>query len=217
MAEQAVEPATGSQWQWNGEQWLWWDGTQWIEAGVGAAEDSAAGASHGQRETEGAAGDAPPGGTKQRVLSVIPNASLQAGFMGLDSHGYSLVLSDDRIVFAPINDGLMWQMSKEEQSRAHEQGMGRLDQWAAGMQAWDRLIEMYVQRGPDGILADDPGSFAVNRADVTKVKLTSTGNGTAGYPRLDYLIIKAAGTKYKMLLAGGKDYARSALQAAGLM
>lgn len=76
---------------------------------------------------------------------------------------------------------------------------------------------MYVQRGPEGILADDPGSFALNRADVTKVKLTSTGNGTAGHPRLDYLIIKAAGTKYKMLLAGGKDHARSALQAAGLM
>ena len=204
MAEQVVAPGAGSQWHWNGRQWLWWDGTQWLEAGVGASGESAT-------------AQPAPGGASQRVLSVLPNVALQAGFMGLNSHVYSLVISEDRIVFVPLNDGLMWQLSKEEQDKARVQGMGRLDQWAVGMQAWDRLVQMYAQRGPDGLLADDPGSFAVNRADVTKVKLTSTGNGTAGSPRVDFLIIKAAGEKYKMILAGGKDYARSALQAAGLM
>ena len=37
MTNELGNPGPGSEWHWNGEQWLWWDGTQWEEAGVSAA------------------------------------------------------------------------------------------------------------------------------------------------------------------------------------
>ena len=36
MSGAVGDPGSGSQWHWNGEQWLWWDGSAWQEAGVGA-------------------------------------------------------------------------------------------------------------------------------------------------------------------------------------
>ena len=36
MTNELGTPEPGSEWHWNGEQWLWWDGTQWEEAGVSA-------------------------------------------------------------------------------------------------------------------------------------------------------------------------------------
>lgn len=32
----------GSQWHWNGQEWLWWDGSRWVEAGVAGADAPAA-------------------------------------------------------------------------------------------------------------------------------------------------------------------------------
>lgn len=158
-----------------------------------------------------------PHASTERILSVIPNVAVQAGFMGFKSRVYSLIISNNRIVFALLDDGLMWQLGQQEREQAKAQGMGTMGQWSASFQAWDRLVQHYIQQGPDGILAENPENFAVDRADVSAVKLKSTGSGAAGSPRLDYLILKTTGKKYKALLAGGKDEARAALEVAGLL
>ena len=36
MTDSLGSPEPGAEWHWNGQQWLWWDGSQWEEAGVSA-------------------------------------------------------------------------------------------------------------------------------------------------------------------------------------
>lgn len=204
--EVADTAAHGSEWHWNGQQWLWWNGTEWLEAGVGPSPGAA-----------DPAADAATANPSEPVLSVIPVVALQAGFMGFDSTTFSLVFTNQRIVFARHNDALIAQFSQQEQQRAAAQDRSRLSQFAASLNAWDRLAEWFRQRGPDAILADHPGNFALDRDHVTSVKLKSTGNGSAQAPRMDYLILRTQEKKYKMNLAGGDEDARAALQTAGLM
>lgn len=200
MAGTSKADEPGPEWRWNGEQWLWWNGTAWQEAGVGTA----------------AAEEPTAGEATEPIRAIIPNLCLQAGFMASNSQVYSLVITDTRLVFARLHDSLMADLARDERARASGQGQGSMGQWMAGFNAWDRLEELLRQRGPDLLLTDDPGNFAVDRTDITKVKLKSTGSGAPGSPRLDYLILHTAGKKYKLLLPAGEDGARAALSAAGL-
>lgn len=49
MSGTSGAPGNGSQWHWNGDQWLWWDGSAWQEAGVGeqVGQGSSAGGDQG--------------------------------------------------------------------------------------------------------------------------------------------------------------------------
>jgi hypothetical protein len=198
MAATSSTSDPGAQWYWNGEQWLWWNGTQWLEAGVGPTEPES-------------------GDSTEPILAVVPNLAIQEGFMSLNSKVFSLVITESRLVFARLHDSLMAELAREERARAGEQGQSGVGQWTAGFNAWDRLDALLRQRGPDRLLTDDPENFALDRATITTVKLTSTGSGHGGSPRLDYLIIRTADKKYKALLAGGEEEARVALAAAGLV
>ena len=157
-----------------------------------------------------------PYGTTERILSIIPNVTLQAGFMGFKSRMHSLVITNNRILFARITGARMKELSEQGKQEAKNEGKGRMAQLLANPHIYDKLEQLYKQWGPEGVLADNPANFAVDRATVTKVKLKTTA-GPDGGVGSDVLILKANGKTYKVTLAGSKAAARTALESAGLM
>lgn len=157
-----------------------------------------------------------PYGTTERILSYIPNVTVKAGFLGLKSRQHSLVITNNRILFARVTIARIKELSKQAQEEAGSQGKGRMAQMMTNPRTDDRLVQLYEQMGPDGVLADNPANFAVDRATVSKVKL-KTSAGPDGGVGDDMLILKTTGKTYKIVLSGSKSAARTALEAAGLM
>lgn len=157
-----------------------------------------------------------PYGTTERILSVIPNVTVRAGFLGIKSRQHSLVITNNRILFARITVARMKELSQQAREAAKDQGRGRMGQMLANPHVYDRLVEQYLQVGPAGVLADNPANFGVDRSAVSKVKLKTTA-GPEGAVGSDVLIIKTTGRTYKATLGGSKAAARQALESAGLM
>ncbi len=157
-----------------------------------------------------------PYGTTERILSVIPNVTLRAGFLGVKSRQHSLVITNNRILFARITVDRMKELSDQARGEAKDQGKGRMGQLLANPHVYDRLVQRYLQTGPDGVLADNAANFAVDRATVSKVRVKTTA-GPEGGVGSDMLILKTTGKTYKITLGGSKAAARQALESAGLM
>ena len=156
-----------------------------------------------------------PYGTTEQILSFIPNVTVKASLLGLPRM-HSLVITNNRILFARITVARMKELSQQGKEEAKNQGKGRMAQLLANPQVYDKLVQLYTQLGPDGILADNAANFAVDRATVEKVKLKTTA-GPEGGVGSDLLILKTTGKTYKVTLGGSKSAARQALESAGLM
>ncbi len=157
-----------------------------------------------------------PYGTTERILSFIPNVTVKAGFLGLKSRMHSLVITNNRILFARITGARMKELSQQGKEEAKREGKSGMALLLANPHIFDKLVQMYLQLGPEGVLADNPANFAVDRATVSKVKLkTTVGADEAGGS--DVLILKTTGKTYKITLGGSKAAARNALESAGLM
>jgi hypothetical protein len=157
-----------------------------------------------------------PYGTTEHILACIPNTTLKAGFMGVKSRQHSLVITNNRILFARITVARMKELAAQGKEEAKNEGKGRAGQLFANPHVYDKLVQLYQQLGADGVLADNPANFAVDRSAVSKVKL-KTSSGPEGGVGSDELILKTTGKTYKLTLGGSKAAARAALESAGLM
>lgn len=157
-----------------------------------------------------------PYGTTETILSIIPNVTLQAGFMGVRSRQHSLIFTNNRILFARITVARMKELSEQAKVDAAAENKGRLGQMLSNPHVYDRLVNLYQQWGPERILADNDANFAVDRASIKSVKLKTTA-GTDTAVGSDVLVIKSSAKKYKVTLGGSKAAARRALETAGLM
>lgn len=153
----------------------------------------------------------------ERVISIIPNVTLKAGFMGFASKQITLVLTDQRVIFARITTAMMQEAVADASDGAKAQGKGLLGQLGARMSAHSVFAKRYLEMPPGQILAETDGNFAVDRSTITKTK-TKTEYGVGDDANTtDVLIIKTTEKKYNMTLGSTISSAKEALQAAGLM
>ena len=139
----------------------------------------------------------------ERVVSVIPNATLKAGFMGVKTRVHTVVLTDRRVLFVRFTMADGKQLAQEARAAGKSQRQG-----------WDLLMTHFLATDPEVLLAQNEDNFAVALSEVkqAKVKTASTGAGDSG----DALLLKTTQKKYQFLLGGSRDQAREALVAAGL-
>lgn len=159
--------------------------------------------------------DAVTGG--ERIVAVIPNATLKGGFMGMKSKAYTLVLTDRRIVFAQITTDMMKQIVADARDGAKAEGKGFMGQWGAQLTAYSAFAQGYLTMPVDQALGETPGNFAIERPAIEKAKVkvghTDADNNTTA----DRLIIKTSDKKYDITLQAGAAQAKQALIAAELI
>lgn len=154
----------------------------------------------------------------EHVYSVIPNAMLQAGFMGVKTKPFILMLTERRVIGVFITNQRMKQLVLDARDSAKAEGKGFFGQWGSQMGAYSALAESYLSVPPEQALAEAAENFAIERAAIVKAKLkTGTSDYETGASGSDYLIIKTKDKKYKFMLGAGKGQAKKALVEAELI
>jgi hypothetical protein len=161
---------------------------------------------------------AAPVTSDEPVVSVIPNARLKAGFMGVKTKPYILMLTQRRVIFVQVTSQMMKQLVADARDGAKAEGKGFMGQWGAQLTAFSAFAEGYLQMPPDAALAQTPGNFAVERSTIVKTKIkTSHADTDSGGATTDRLIIKTTEKKYVLNLGAGKQQAKKALIAAAMI
>lgn len=153
----------------------------------------------------------------ETVMATIPNAMLKAGFMGVGSKPYILVLTDRRVIFARITSEMMKQLVSDARDDAKSQGKGFMGQWGAQLTAYAKFAERYSRMHPDEILAETPENFAIDRSTIRKAKLKAGTMNEDGATSSDRLIIKTTDKTYTIVLNNGIGPAKTALIAARMI
>jgi hypothetical protein len=151
------------------------------------------------------------------VISIIPNLTLKAGFLGFASKQITLVLTDQRVIFARVTTAMMQEAVADASDGAKAQGKGLLGQMGARMSAHSLFAKRYLEMPPSQILAETDGNFAIDRSAITKTKMKTEYSGGEDANTTDALVIKTADKKHKMTLGSTKASAKEALEAANLI
>lgn len=166
---------------------------------------------HGESVAPSAA-DASPG---EQVLAVVGGLALVTGFLGLKHTLYSLVITDSRVIFAHLTKERMAEIVGQARDAAKTQGKGFFGQWGAQLGASAGYHERYREMSPEAALAEEPGNFAINRADIRKVRF-KRGAADEYTSSPDRVIIKTASQTYKLQVAGSLRAVKDAFRQAGL-
>lgn len=155
--------------------------------------------------------------TEERVLSVIPNATLKGGFMGMSSKAGTLVLTERRVIFAHTTSQMTRQLVADARDGAKADGKGFLGQWGAQLGAYGAFAQRYLEMDPDVTLAESSENVAIESTAIRKAQLKVGVDDQNGAPGTDKLIVKTDAGKTVWTLGSGAGQAKQALIAAGLI
>lgn len=166
--------------------------------------------------SEGAAADPAADSTAERVLTTIGNLTRVSGFMGMKQKACSLVITNRRIICAELTKEKMREIALEARDTAKAEGKGLMGRLGAQMRASSAGHVRYRQMAPEAVLAETPGNFAIERADIGKIKFKS---GAVDDQRTipDSVTIKTSSEKYKFHVGGSLAAAEREFGAAGLV
>lgn len=145
----------------------------------------------------------PSPSSAEQIVTVMAGLTIASGFMGLKHTAYTLVITNTRLVFAQLTSAMLKAAIEDARADTKSEGGGFFKQWGAQMGAAFSYAERYWQMTPDVALAETPGNFMIDRRTIEKMKLHAGMTRDEGADDPDYITIKAAGTKYKLLLTGG--------------
>lgn len=107
----------------------------------------------------------------EQVHAVIPNATLKAGFLGMKSKAYILVLTQRRVVFVRTTSAMMKQMVNDAHEGAKSEGKGFFGRWGAQITAYSAFAQRYLEMPPEQALAESPENFALERREEVQHRL----------------------------------------------
>lgn len=149
--------------------------------------------------------------TGETVVDVTGTVTRVAGFMGVKQKQFVMIVTDRRLVFAEFTTEKLKELTREAKEHARAEGKGALGQIGATMNVSATAAEPYRTMAPDIALAENPTNFAIDRADVRKVKF-KLGPGDTG---TEMMIIKAGSGTYKFNV-GSMRRVKEALARAGI-
>jgi len=148
--------------------------------------------------------------TDEKVISVVPNVIRKKGLLGLRQESYTVIVTEQRLLFARVNKALLARQAEElkqlrKQNKA--EGRGFLASWgdsiATGLSWYNRYLEM----APETILAESGENFFLKKSDILTLKIVGHIGLNHADPQtpLPFFTIKTREQKYKFLLQKGAD------------
>ena len=149
----------------------------------------------------------------ETIAAVIPLVRKPKSFGRSDT--YTLILTDNRMIFAELTSDMMKQAAAEAQKQGKEEGKGFFARWGDQIKATMRFAERYWQMPPDEALAENEGNFAIPNSSVRQVKVKGKHRGDPDDAGTSYteLKIESSSGKYEFKVDGHNDRSiREALQ-----
>ncbi|MHB1293772.1 MAG: hypothetical protein ACYC4R_02135 [Anaerolineae bacterium] len=135
------------------------------------------------------------------ILGIVPGVQRKSGFMGLKVDSYNVVLTPYRLVFAYMSSELMKEAVNTAREQAKSEGKGWLAQVGAQMRWLNVVCARYQQMPVGALFTQYPGSFAVNYAEIKRVRLREEG-GDEDAQSVSKMIVETMGGKYDYTLTG---------------
>ena len=129
----------------------------------------------------------------EQVMEVIGGITRVRGFLGASQKRFTLVVTDRRLVFAEFTNEKLKELTRAAKEHAREEGKGALGRLGAAMGVSAMAAEPYRTMAPEVALAENPENFALDRADVRKVRF-KLGPGEAA---AETMILKTGSGTYK--------------------
>lgn len=104
----------------------------------------------------------------EKVLGVIPGVELRRGLLG--SETFNLVVTEQRLVFAPVTSDMLREAADRARAEARNQGRGLFGQWGAVLGSNRRIVDQYFQMPVEEILQRQPGGFFIPVHQVKRVR-----------------------------------------------
>lgn len=133
----------------------------------------------------------------EAILAVVPGLTRSKGFMGVVQESYTLVVTDQRLIFAAYTNRVATTAVKAARAEAKSQGKGFFGQWGSQMSAMG--MGYYLQMTPEEILAEENGSFYIPHNQVQGIKFHSEYNSDGGIYG-DVVEFRSPGGKYSFRL-----------------
>ncbi len=146
------------------------------------------------------------------MVAVVSNLTRLGGFMGTRQKRYTLVVTDQRLIFAELTKEKVRELSDEARRRTRAEGGNVFAQVGAQMSVVQDSAEVYWSMAPEAVLAETPGNLAVDRSDIRKVKFKY--GSTEQVP--DLIIFKTASDTYKLQATGSLRAIKKTLAAVGI-
>jgi len=148
----------------------------------------------------------------EAILGVLAGAQRRKGLFGVQT--FTLIVTDERLVFAEMTKQMMNQAVKEANAEAKRQGKGWLGQIAAQMGWMGRLAQRYQAMRVEAALRERPDNFFILNSHVRRVSLNEDHDDDSGKTTVK-LTIEANSGKHGFQLVGIQvGEARSILQQA---
>jgi hypothetical protein len=110
-----------------------------------------------------------PAFVDEHIYGVIAGASRKRGFLGMNADNFTLVVTNQRILFATLTKEIMQQQVDQAREAARAQGKGLLSQW--GAQLTTNVGQHYYQMDPQAVLAEHPANFFYLNSQIRSVHI----------------------------------------------
>ena len=148
-----------------------------------------------------AAPPAPVQAQREPILGIVA-VGKQKGMLAMRLDFYSMIVTPSRLVFAYVSPQLQKTAVKQAREQAKAQGKGFFGQWGAQLAWLGVLHEQYRRMAMEAILAQYPGSFALQRHQIQKVRYRDHYDQDSGNTTRE-IILRTVDGKLKLKLLSG--------------
>ena len=149
------------------------------------------------------------------VVGVIGNASHAEGLMGLKRTSYTIVVSRERLIFAQVTKEMAMAAVEAARGAAKGSGKGFFGQWGAQLGAVGGIADRYYHMSTDQTLAENPGNWFLERAQVNGVKVKSGSWNDDNGQSDDRLTVKSTQGKFRFNIGSNASEVKRLLREAG--
>ena len=89
------------------------------------------------------------------------------------SDGYTLIVTDQRSLFAKITQEIMNEAVRDARANAAAEGKGFFGKWASQMKGFNNYAVRYNKITPDQILCETQGNFAIENNTIRRIRITN--------------------------------------------
>jgi hypothetical protein len=149
----------------------------------------------------------------EKVLGVIPNASLKTGFIRWTT--YTLIATTSRLIAAELNSKLIKEEVRKRGEESKEEGHGKFKQFLARAGASFTFANRYLEMDPEDILKETDKNFSIYPRDIVSIKISDGYEDEDGNKSPNRLTIKTSSKKYSFSFGSSTRAARELLNQIG--
>jgi hypothetical protein len=139
----------------------------------------------------------------ETVVDIMAGLQRKKGFLGMGIDTFALMVTPSRLVLIYLDTKTMNAFVNEARQSAKSQGKGWMGQVSAQMGWVALMLERLQALGPDGALAQYPGSFAIPNSSLSRVQVRQPQSGYDQPDNPIEIIFHTSGGKQKFQLAPG--------------